>query len=513
MSIRAPGSGVDVKNRRDSHHDLDGAVFSRRQLLVRGGAALAVVVAMTAALLVKSTGVLDRYVNIVAELHNVGDGLPPRSDVKYRGVLVGTVDGVTSGVGMQPNRVHVRLKPLYAPSIPATVTARVVPSNVFAVSALQLVDHGSGAPIREGGHIAEDTRLPTVLFQTTVNKLREILTATGRGREDNTLGILAAVGAATDHRRVELLTSAAQLDRALDQLNAVVATDQGPSTVSALVHAARGLSQTAPDLVDALHQAVVPMQTLAEKRDQLRTFIGAGVHTTGTTAESLRNHTDQLIQITTDLTPVLGVLADNAQHFVPISQRITRFSDTFFQQVWDPELTTARGRVNLSFTPSYTYTRADCPRYGELKGPSCFTAPQIAVRPDLPEVLLPQNYHPPANLAPPPGTVVGENGNLVAVGPPLVNPNPDLRDPNPPVPSWLTPAPPVPGSADPGQIGMAPASFGGNVGPVGSVQERGQLGRILGQPATSADQLVLGPIARGAVVTRTQDLNNQGDAR
>ena len=500
-------------NRPDGHHDLDGAVFSRRQLLVRGGAALALVAAITSALLVKSTGVLDRYVNVVAELHNVGDGLPPRSDVKYRGVLVGTVDGVAPSARAQPNQVHVRLKPAYAKSIPATVTARVVPSNVFAVSALQLVDHGPGAPIREGGHIAEDTRLPTVLFQSTVNKLREILTAAGRGREDNSLGILAAVGAATDHRRVELLTGAAQLDRILDQLNAIVATDQGPSTVSALVQAAHGLSQTAPDLVDALHQAVRPMQTLAEKRDQLRAFIGAGVHTTGTVVESLHNHTDQLIQITTDLTPVLGVLAENAQHFVPITRRITRFSDTFFQEVWDPELATAKGRVNLSFTPSYSYTRADCPRYGELKGPSCFTAPQIAVRPDLPEVLLPQNYRPPAGLAPPPGTVLGPNGNPVAIGPPLVNPNPDLRDPNPPVPSWLSPAPPVPGSADPGETAIAPASFGGTVGPVGSAQERGQLGRILGQPITSAQQLVLGPIARGAIVTRTEDPQGEGGAR
>ncbi|SLG92404.1 MlaD family protein [Mycobacteroides abscessus] len=508
-----PGSGDEVLNRRDSHHDLDGAVFSRRQLLVRGGAALALVAVMTAGLLIKSTGVLDRYVNVIADLHNVGDGLPPRSDVKYRGVLVGAVDEVTPSAGTQPNRVRVRLKPMYARSIPATVTARVVPSNVFAVSALQLVDHGPGAPIREGGHIAEDTRLPTVLFQTTVNKLRQILTAAGRGREDNTVGILAAVGAATNHRRAELLTSAAQLDRMLDQLNAIVATDQGPSTVSALVQAAHGLSQTAPDLVDALHQAVRPMQTLAEKRDQLRTFIGAGVQTTGTTVRSLHNHTDQLIQITTDLTPVLGVLADNAQHFVPITRRITRFSDTFFREVWDPELATAKGRVNLSFTPSYTYTRADCPRYGELKGPSCFTAPQIAVRPDLPEVLLPQNYQPPANLAPPPGTVLGDNGNLIAVGPPLVNPNPDLRAPTPPVPPWLTPAPPVPGSADPGQILTAPASFGGNVGPVGSTQERGQLGQILGQPATSADQLVLGPLARGTVVTRAADPHEEGGAR
>ena len=34
-------------------------------------------------------------------------------------------------------------------------------------------------------------------------------------------------------------------------------------------------------------------------------------------------------------------------------------------------------RVNLSFTPTYTYTRADCPQYAGLKGPSCYTAPLV----------------------------------------------------------------------------------------------------------------------------------------
>lgn len=60
-------------------------------------------------------------------------------------------------------------------------------------------------------------------------------------------------------------------------------------------------------------------------------------------------------------------------------------------------------RVNLSMTPGSTYTRADCPRYGDLKGPSCFTAPELVVRPDLPETLLPQNYKVPADLQPPRG--------------------------------------------------------------------------------------------------------------
>ncbi|MCV7112195.1 MlaD family protein [Mycolicibacterium setense] len=478
--------------------DLDGNHFTARQLIRRGTVALVVVGVVASVLLVKSTGMFDRSLHVVAELRNIGDGLPARSDVKFRGVLVGAVESVTPGTAEQPSQVHIRLDSAYAQGIPVGVAARVVPSNAFAVSSLQLVEttNGSAGPIRDGGRITEDTTLPTVLFQTTLTKLRDILAAAGRGRDDHTIGVLAAVAAATNNRRGQLLTSASELNRLIDELNAVVATDEGPSTISALSEAARGLSATAPDLVGALHEAVEPMRALVEQRRSLEDFLAAATRTTATSVESLDNQTDRLVHITTDLTPVLGVLAQNARHFVPISQRMTRFSDTFFAEVWDSELDTARGRVNLSFTPSYTYTRADCPRYGALSGPSCFTAPEVPVRADLPEVLMPQNYQPPPDLAPPPGTVIGENGNLVAVGPPLLAPQVPPADPYPPLPPGISPAPPVPGSA-------APASFGGNVGPVGSGLERDRLGEITDEPATVATQLILGPVARGTVVTRT----------
>ncbi len=488
--------------------ELDGRGPSDRQLLGFGLTVVLVVAGLTAGLLAKSTGRLEDYVKVVAEMVNVGDGLPQKSDVKYHGVLVGAVDSVVPAGNGKPNYVHIDLKPEYAKSIPAAVTARVIPSNVFAVSSVQLVGNGPGAVIRAGAHIPEDTRLPTVLFQTTVSKLRDLLSASGRGREDRSVGILAALAAATDHRRVTLLNSAAQLNNLLDQLNSIVSTDTGPSTVSALIEATRGLQATAPDLLDALHQAVEPMQTFAETRGQLASLLSGADHTLGNTYQSFNNHIDQLITITTDFTPVAGVLAQNSHNFLPAAIKMDNLANKFMETVVTPDgLGNMRGM--LSFTPTYSYTRADCPRYGELKGPSCYTAPLVPVRPDLPEVLLPQNYQPPKDLAPPPGTVIGPDGNLVAVGPPLINPNPNLTDPNPPLPPGLTPSPRVPGSANPDDAPpsppapgtVAPSSFGGNVGPVGSQYEQNMLTVITGQPATAATELLLGPIARGTIVS------------
>src|SRR5262245_11514372 len=388
--------------------DLDVRRPSERQLFVCGVVVLVVIAIVTTTLLVKSTGRLENYVRVVAELANVGDGLPQKSDVKYHGVLVGSVDNVVPAADGKPNYVHIDLKSQYAQSIPSTVTARVVPSNVFAVSSVQLVDRGPGAAISSGAHIHEDVELPTVLFQTTISKLRDILAATGRSREDQTVGVLAAVGAATENRRMKLLNAGAQLNRMIDALNSIISTDpDSPTTISALTDATRGLQQTAPELFDALHQAVRPMQTLVEQRAQLTTLINGGLQTVGTTHTALANHTDQLVRITGELTPVLGELAQTAHNFVPAFTKLNGLAKKFFDEVWIPELDTVNWRVNVSFTPSYTYTRADCPQYAGLKGPSCFTAPLVPTRPDLPEVLLPQNYQPPPDLMPPRGTVVG----------------------------------------------------------------------------------------------------------
>jgi ABC-type transporter Mla subunit MlaD len=537
--------------------DISGRGPSSKSLLL-AGLGMIVASAIIAGLLVaKSTGRLENYTRITADLNNVGDGLPARSDVRYHGLLVGSTTTVTPAQFGNPNFVGIDLIGEYADNIPNTVTARVVPSNVFAVSSVELVDNGDAPVLRSGDHIQEDTKLPTVLFQTTISKLRDILFATGRGRTDETLGILAAVKAITHDRGTAFLTTGAQLDRIVSELNATVAPDaSSPSMLSALVGAAEGLQQTAPELLDALHQAVTPMQVLVEQQANLDAMLTSGASTLGKTHEAFANQTDRMITIGRNLTPVLGVLAQTSHNWVPGFQKIRTFSDKFFEG-WVPEMDSFNLRANLALAPTYSYTRADCPAYGELKGPSCFTAPLIAVRPDLPEVLMPQNYQPPKDLMPPPGTVLGPNGNLVAVGPPLILPDgPSLVDPNPPLELGIgtgilgtngppmTPAPPVPGTANPAlsptpvnptpapiapvnpwppgyqpaepgprqgapappppgpmPAEAAPASFGGNVGPVGSQQERDQLSYITGAPATTATQLLMAPLVRGMTVS------------
>jgi virulence factor Mce-like protein len=499
---------------------------SNARLFVVGVAFLVITATTVTLLIAKSRGALDPFVRVTAELVNVGDGLPVKSDVKFRGALVGSVSGVVPAQAGRPNVVGLNLKPQYAAGIPDTVTARVVPSNVFAVSSVQLVDNGKTAPaLRGGAVIHEDQTLPTVLFQTTLNRFRQVLAAIGREPNPDSIGWLTALGEATNGRGDRLQDAGHQLSEIVTQLNTVVTGDPGPSTISALTAATTGLRDTAPELLDALDTAVQPMRTLAEKRAALSNFLSAGTGTVRTLGDAFDNQTDRLINITTQLTPVVGVLADDAGNIHSILVNAQDLITKVMDQAWNYDTNQLQARGIIALTPTRTYVRADCPRYGDLLGPSCFTAPEVPTAPALTPSLGSMGYPlPPGvnenrpNLAPPRGSVLPPDA-----GPdPGSDPAPTQGSAPPPSPGPLlpaeaprTPAPPnttpPPAPAAPAEPGAVPQSalIGGNIGPVGSNQEIDQLNYLLGGRANTVTELLFAPLLRGTTVSLAADPQGQ----
>ena len=418
------------------------------KLLLRGLAVLVVTLLLAAGAIAKSEGMFSERVDVIALLDNVGDGLPTGSDVKFRGALVGTVNGVTPSIDGRPNEVELTLDPVFAKGIPTSVTARVVPSNAFAVSSVQLVDNGPAPAVRAGAEIQQDDSLATVQFQTALTKLRDILGAAGKPGSPDAVGVLAVVAEATDGKGDELTAAGSGARRIVDELNAQIAgpgTDDTRSMIDMLSNALQGLQDSSPDLLEAVHHAVVPMRTLAEKRQDLANFLSAGNTTFGTMATAWENNMDRIIVITTQLSPVLGVMADGGKDFGTIVTRINDLRNRFFDHVWNEERGMATGKFMLVFTPNKMYTRQDCPRYGQLEGPSCHTAPVTADPPVMPAQIDPRNYQPPPQIS------------------------------------------------------------GGNVGQVASPQERAQMAELLGSDANTASELLLGPVARGNTVTVVPD--------
>lgn len=345
----------------------DGRGPSAARLFLSGVCFLVVAAGIVTTMVAISRGALRRTMPITAVMADVGDGLPAKSDVKYLGVRVGLVTGVAPASEPGMNDVHIQLSPQYAGQIPRTVTARVVPSNVFAVPSIQLLYNGSAAAVSSGARIGQDHSAATVRLQTSLDQLRRILAAVGRDRTDTAVGMLETLADATSGRGESLEHAGAQLRQIVTELDRVVSVRSAPSTLDSLSSALQQVQATAPELLDTLHHAIGPMLTVARERQQLTELLTGGVHTFDTVGDALGHNTDRLISITTHLSPALDVLGDGASHFPQISSSVIRMSGKF-DETFDPRVQRVTAKVIVQLTPNRQYTRADCPRYGTLAG-------------------------------------------------------------------------------------------------------------------------------------------------
>jgi hypothetical protein len=218
------------------------------------------------------------------------------------------------------------------------------------------------------------------------------------------------------------------------------------------------------------------MRTLAEKRSQLMNLLGVGLGTTRVLGDAFDNNTDRMMDISTKLTPVLGVLGDHAETLHGISTRLTTLVGRVMDVAWNYDTNQLQAKAVISLNPTRTYVRSDCPRYGDMLGPSCFTAPEVPTAPALTPSLETRGFPlPPGitenrpNFAPPRFSVL----------PPPAGPEPEAPEP------------------------VQPQSFGGNVGPVGSSTEKQQLKVIMGDQANVGAEILLTPLLRGTTVRLT----------
>ncbi|MGM7646142.1 MCE family protein [Nocardia sp. JW2] len=404
--------------------DLSGRGPKPLQLTVAG---LAVITAFAVALYLlalRYNGEFEETVTVGADFTSTGDGLPQRADVKFRGMVVGVVGSVEMVAAGERQRATLELKPGMAETIPETVTARVVPDNIFGVSSVQLVDNGSATSgLRAGAVIAEDTSEATIQLQTTLNTLRNVLTTI----QPEKLGrVLATLSAALDPASRVPGSTIERLDQWLTTVHAI---PEIGDLLGNLGRASTALSQSAPELVGVLADSVNSARTLNEHRADLIELLMQGNSTVDSVNVLFGANPNAGKELVAGLDDLLGGIARDPGALqttaANLNASLRKLQSVFNfgprrQMTW---------RMDVSFTPFQQYTAADCPRYGEMTGPRCGG-------PTVPEVAPPQEY--------PPGMLPNR---LEAAGPaPVVVPAvPQL----PALPNITLPAipglPPIPG--------------------------------------------------------------------
>ncbi|WP_280274657.1 MlaD family protein [Nocardia wallacei] len=466
--------------------DPRGRGATARQLTVAGLAVLLVFAALLYLLALRYTGRFTDKVPVGAVLTSTGDGLPTRADVKFRGMVVGTVDGVEMVAKGERQRADIALKPGVAETIPANVTARVIPNNLFGVTAIELVDNGAAsATLRAGAVIPEDTGAATIQLQTTLNVLRNVL----NNIQPEKLGrVLATLSAALEPGARVPGSTIERLDAWLTQVHEI---PQIGGLLGDLGQAATALSQSAPELVGVLSDSVTTARTLAERRSELVALLTNA----GTTVDSVNTlfarNPDAGKFLVGGLDDLFGGLARDPDAIpftaANLNTALQRLKTVFRwgprrQMVW---------AMDATFTPFQQYTAEDCPHYGELYGPRCGgpSVPAVAPPPQLPPLMQPRWLDAagprPTPAAPAPGTppLPGIAGLPAIPGLPAL---PGL----PSIPGLTAPAAnPVPAP------GIRPAAAG--------LRGADAVAAVVGGRPNLAQLLLLGPVLAGGSVTVT----------
>ncbi|MGW3542274.1 MlaD family protein [Nocardia niigatensis] len=367
--------------------DPSGRGPTARQLTLAGLALIATVSLLLYLLAMRYNGRFEDKVAVTAELTSTGDGLPDHADVKFRGMVVGRVEDVSVVAKGERQRAALALKPQVAGTIPSNVAARVIPNNLFGVTAIELVDTTpTRDTLRAGATIPEDTSSATVQLQTTLNVLRSVL----NNIQPEKLGrVLSTLSAALDPSARVSGSTVERLDHWITEVRGIEGIGD---LLGNLGRAATALSESAPDLVETLAKSVTTARTLTEQRTALMELLTSGGTAVDTVNGLFARNPDSGKFLVSGLNQLFGSLAQDPQAIptaiANLNTALQRLQSTFTfgpkqQMVW---------KMDVTFTPFKQYTAADCPHYGDLSGPRCggSTVPETAPAQEFPRQLMPK---------------------------------------------------------------------------------------------------------------------------
>lgn len=352
--------------RFQAFQDPTGRGASAPALFLRGLVYLAVVATTAVLLLRQAAGDFSEYVPATAVVSSVGDGLDPGADVKLRGVLVGTVDEVESAPGGSRHVIHLRLNPMHAAGIPASVKARIIPTNIFGQPSVDLVaERGDTTALAAGATIPGDESQEALQLQTAISSVQQLLTTVEPAKLNATL---SSIRRALDGR-------GAQIGRMIDRLHSYVGElnphrEEFAALVSSAATSLEAVAETAPDLLDTVDDLLPTARTVVDKRAEFDATMRGAAALLGTVDGFLQDNQDRIIHVTSASRRIFAALSSDPDA-VPGSFRALGKGVAALAKKFDK----GTGHLDIGGTfllaPYQPYTAADCPRYPGLDGPNC----------------------------------------------------------------------------------------------------------------------------------------------
>ena len=298
--------------------------------------------------------------------------LLPGSDVKVRGLVVGSVSDITSnGRGAD---LQLRLDPEQAKRLPSNVTVRMLPKTLFGEKYVDLVlpEQWSDQRLGDGAVIAMDQTKSTLEIDQALNDLLPLLRTVPPVELNNTL---SAVATALSGRGEQLGETIEELDAYLREFNPHL--PQLGRDMAALGGVTRTYTEAAGPLLDMLGNLAATSRTVVDEQTQLTKFLTSVTGAADATRDLLATNADGLVSVNQVNRRVIRLLARYSPEF-PCFFRgykglIPRIHDAVGRE---PEISHS-AHVVVEFVPAFpTYQMPiDLPEFNDKRGPRCYGLP------------------------------------------------------------------------------------------------------------------------------------------
>jgi virulence factor Mce-like protein len=340
-----------------------GAVVKRRLL----GVLLIVVVAGLIALSIAIYNkVFTKTVDVTLRADHTGNQLLVDSDVKERGVIVGSVKSVTSkGSGAI---VKLALEPGRIDDIPSNVKAQILPKTLFGEQYVSLIIPADPARhIVAGDVIPQDRSKGALETERVIGDILPLITAVDPVDLKATLDALAQ---ALHGRGDELGRTLVNFDQYLKEINPH--TKRLVDDFSKLGQVSLEYNALAPDIFATLQNLQTSARTIVERRAGLHSLLVDGTDASSVLSGFLNDNEQRLIAVTGQTSKVYNLLNEFSPEYGCLFAGVNQLADLADKMIYNHRIHLA---VTMNANNLGPYKPGEEPRLVTGYGPHCFGLP------------------------------------------------------------------------------------------------------------------------------------------
>ncbi|WP_033291164.1 MCE family protein [Amycolatopsis jejuensis] len=309
----------------------------------------------------------SKFVTVKLDAGSIGNQLLQQSDVKVRGLIVGSVQEIKA----TPDGAELTLAmdPESAKLIPQNVSARFLPKTLFGERyvSLQIPPDPSTRTLADGDVIPQDRTSSAVELEQALEHLMPVLQAVQPQKLSSTL---TAISTALQDRGKPLGETLSQLGQYIGDLNPHEPELQ--HNLQALAEFSDHLRGAAPDLVQSLDNLSTTTRTVASEQQNLSNLYGSLTVASRDLQSFLEANKQNIISLASTARPTAELLAKYSPEYPCVLKQMAKVVP-----VADAALGKFNGKPGLNATIEVVVNRGpyqpgEEPRFEDKRGPRCY---------------------------------------------------------------------------------------------------------------------------------------------